>query len=125
MKEVLTVITAQRVPLEGFTKSHAELFDILLDETVYMNETAQNAKDDLASQIELHINTTSYEMNKVMRVLAVITCLALVPAFVSGMFGENLADAPWGFQLWQVVGMTVSAMLGLGYMFYRLGWLKG
>jgi len=125
MKEVLTVITAQRVPLEGFNRSHAELFDILLDETVYMNETAQNAKDDLASQIELYINTTSYEMNKVMRVLAVITCLALIPAFVSGMFGENLADAPWGFRLWQVVGLTTAAMLGLGYMFYKLGWLKG
>jgi Mg2+ and Co2+ transporter CorA len=124
MKEVLTVITSRRVPLEGFDRSHEELFDILLDETVYLHETAQNAKDDLASQIELHINTTTYEMNKVMRVLAVITCLALIPAFISGMFGENLADAPWGFHLWQVVGLTTAAMLGLGYMFYKLGWLK-
>jgi regulation of enolase protein 1 (concanavalin A-like superfamily) len=47
------------------------------------------------------MNTTTYEMNKVMRVLPVITCLALIPASVSGIFGENLIDAPWGFHLWQ------------------------
>jgi Mg2+ and Co2+ transporter CorA len=125
LKEVLTVIMNQRVPLEGFGKSHEELFDILADETVYLHETAQNSKDDLSSLIELHINTTSYETNKVMKVIAVITSLAIIPAFVTGLLGENLTDMPWNFQLWQVFALTAAAMSCTAYIFYKLGWLKG
>ncbi len=125
LKEVLTVIMNRRVPIEGFDKSHEDLFDILADETVYLHETAQNSKDDLTSLIELHINTTSYETNKVMRVIAVITSLAIIPAFVTGLLGENLAGNPWSIHLWQVIAMTSSGMACVGYIFFKLGWLKG
>jgi Mg2+ and Co2+ transporter CorA len=124
LKEVLTVIMNRRVPLEGFDSAHEELFDILADETVYLHETAQNSKDDLSSLIELHINTTSYEMNKVMRVIAVITCLAVIPAFIGGMLGMNIIGASWPLLLWQVLAMTLAAMTGVAYMFYKLGWFK-
>jgi magnesium transporter len=124
LKEVLTVIMSRRVPLEGFEKSHEELFDILADETVYLHETAQNSKDDLSSLIELHINTTSYQMNRVMRVIAVITCLAIIPTLIGGMLGMNIIGASWPVRLWQVVTMTLAAMAGVAYIFYKLGWLK-
>jgi len=125
LKEVFTVITNRRVPLEGFDKSHGELFDILADETVYLHETALNSKDDLNSLIELHINTTSYEMNKVMRVIAVITCLAVIPTLIGGMFGMNIMGVNWPIMLWQVLTMTLAAMAGVAYIFYKLGWFKG
>jgi Mg2+ and Co2+ transporter CorA len=124
LKEVLTVIMNRRVPLEGFDTSHEELFDILADETVYLHETAQNSKDDLSSLIELHINTTSYEMNKVMRVIAVITCLAVIPTLIGGMFGMNILGANWPVRLWQVVTMTLAAMIGVAYIFFKMGWFK-
>jgi len=124
LKEVLTVIMSRRVPLEGFEKSHEELFDILADETVYLHETAQNSKDDLSSLIELHINTTSYQMNRVMRVIAVITCLAVIPSLIGGMLGMNIIGASWPVRLWQVATMTLAAMAGVAYIFYKIGWFK-
>jgi len=124
LREIVTVITSKRVPLEGFSERHERLFDILLDEATYLQETAQNARENLLSLIDLYINTTSYEMNKVMRVIAVITCLGIIPA-VGGLLGSNLIGNPWGVHLWEVFSVVGVIMLGMGWVFYRLGWLKG
>jgi Mg2+ and Co2+ transporter CorA len=123
LKEVITVITSKRVPLKGFEERHEKIFDILMDEAAYLHETASNARDNLLSLIDLHINTTSYEMNRVMRVIAVITCLSIIPAIL-GLLGSNIAGNPWDVQLWQVFTGLGIAMLALGWIFYRMGWLK-
>ncbi len=124
LKEVITIITAKRVPLKGFEERHAKIFDILEDEAVYLHETASNARDDLLSLIDLYINTNSFQMNRVMRVIAVITSMSIIPA-VLGLLGSNIIGNPWDVQLWQVFTGLGVAMLGLGWIFYRLGWLKG
>ena len=41
-------------------------------------------------------------MNRVMRVLAVVSVLGLIPAVVGGLLGMNLADNPWPVTLPQV-----------------------
>jgi Mg2+ and Co2+ transporter CorA len=124
LKEIATVITTKRVPLEGFNEKHERLFDILMDEATYLHETAQDARENLLSLIDLYINTTSYEMNKVMRMIAVITCFGIIPA-VGGLLGSNLIGNPWGLHLWEVFAGVGVIMLGMGWVFYRLGWLKG
>jgi Mg2+ and Co2+ transporter CorA len=124
LKELISVISLKRVPLAGFSEKHARIFDILLDEAVYLHGTASNARDNLLSLIDLFINTTSFEMNKVMRVIAVITSLSIIPA-VFGLLGSNISGNPWDIQLWQVFGVVAVTMLFLGWVFYRLGWLKG
>ena len=124
LKEIVAVITSKRVPLEGFSERHERLFDILMDEATYLHETAQDARENLLSLIDLYINTTSYEMNKVMRVIAVITCLGIIPA-VMGLLGSNLIGNPWGIHLWEVFAAVAVVMIGMGWVFYRLGWLKG
>ncbi len=123
MKEVASLITSRRVPLQGFGDRHVRLFDMLADEATYLQETAANARDNLLSLIDFYINTTSFELNKVMRVIAVITCLGVIPA-LAGLFGSNLVGNPWDIELWQLfVGLAV-AMVCMGWVFYRLGWLK-
>jgi Mg2+ and Co2+ transporter CorA len=124
LREIISVITSKRVPLEGFSESHEKIFDILLDEATYLHETASNARDNLQSLVDLYINTTSYETNKVMRTIAVITCLGIIPAAM-GLLGSNIVGNPWNIQLWQVFGLLGILMLVMGWVFYRLGWLKG
>jgi Mg2+ and Co2+ transporter CorA len=124
LKEIMTVITSKRVPLEGFNERHERLFDVLMDEATYLHETAQDARDNLLSLIDLYINTTSYEMNKVMRVIAVITVMGIIPAMM-GLLGSNIIGNPWGVHLWEVVIGVAFVMTGMAWVFYRLGWLKG
>ena len=124
LKEVVGVITSKRAPLEGFDKSWEDVFDILLDEAGYLYETIENSKENLMSIIELHINMTSYQMNKVMRLIAVITSLTLIPSIIGGLLSMNIIDMPAPVHLWQMVAMTIIMMSTVGWTFYKLGWLK-
>jgi Mg2+ and Co2+ transporter CorA len=124
LKEVLSIINDRRVPLAGYNDQHAKVFDILLDEAGYQYETATSARDNLLSLIDLYINTTSYEMNKVMRIIAVFTSMSILPAIL-GLFGSNITGNPWDIHLWQLFAGLGCIMLIMFWVFYRLGWLKG
>ncbi|MGD1118969.1 MAG: CorA family divalent cation transporter [Dehalococcoidales bacterium] len=124
LKEIVAVITSKRVPLEGFSARHEKIFDILMDEAIYLHETASNARDNLQSLMDLYINTTSFETNRVMRVIAVITSLGIIPALF-GLLGSNIVGNPWNLHLWQVFAIVGVVMVAMGWIFYRLGWLKG
>ncbi|MEM2933458.1 MAG: CorA family divalent cation transporter [Methanocellales archaeon] len=123
-KQVLDHVKSKKVALQGLKDEHLYLFDILYDESAYMFETSQNVKDSLISLIELHLNTVSFEMNKVMRVLAVITALALIPTIIGGLLGENLIDTPYPVTIFEIFFLVLSLMLLGGYAFYRRGWLR-
>ena len=124
LKVLLNNIVSRRVPLRAFNQSWQEFFDILLDEVSYLHESANTAKENVLSIIDLHINRTSYETNSVMKVLAVITCLAVVPSIIGGLLGENLIDMPFPAYLWQIVFFVFIGMLFIAYIFYKLGWMK-
>ncbi|MCX6013816.1 MAG: hypothetical protein NTV30_10560 [Chloroflexi bacterium] len=124
MKEIFSSIISKRVPLEGFGEKQEKVFDMLNDEATYLCDTAINARDNLQSLVDLYINTTSHEMNKVMRIIAVITALGIMPAVIFGALGTNLVGNPWNIQLGQVfIGVGVL-MIILTWIFYRFGWLK-
>jgi Mg2+ and Co2+ transporter CorA len=74
--------------------------------------------------IELHLNIVSFDMNRVMRVLAVVSVLGLIPAVIGGLFGMNLVDNPWPFTLPQVAFAVVFGMVLCLYFFFVKGWLR-
>src|SRR5688572_29917168 len=61
-----------------------------------------NIREGVLSVIDLHLSVVSFEMNRVMRVLAVISALGMMPAIVGGLLGMNLVDAPWVITLPQI-----------------------
>jgi Mg2+ and Co2+ transporter CorA len=85
----------------------------------------ENVRDGLMSLIELHLNTVSFEMNRVMRVLAVITCVSVIPTVIGGFLGQNLTDQPFGITLREVTFLAAVLMLLTTYAFWRKGWLRG
>jgi len=125
LKEIISMIITKRVPLEGFSERHEKLFDILMDESVYLHETAADLRDNLQSMVDLYINTSSYQMNRVMRVIAILTALGIIPAIVLGAFGTNITGSPWNFHLWQVLLGVGILMALMGWVFYKLGWFRG
>ncbi len=70
------------------------------------------------------MNTNMYSMTRVMRVLAVLTCLALIPSTIGGLLGENLIDAPFNITMPEVGLITIGLMLIALYSFYKMGWLR-
>lgn len=123
-RQVLDAARTRKVALTGLKDEHLSLFDILYDEAVYLFETSENVRDNLISLIELHINTVSFGLNRVMRMLAVITSLALIPSIVSGLLGENLIDSPYPVTIFEIFFLVLSTMLLAAYTFYRHGWFR-
>ncbi|WP_292518619.1 CorA family divalent cation transporter [Methanoculleus sp.] len=122
-REVTTILARSISATESWT-GEKSIFDALASETDYLHETAGNIREGLLSLIDVHINTVSYEMNRAMRVIAVLSALVLIPTLVGQMLGMNTLDIPFSLYLWQVTVWTLIAMLGVGWVFYKIGWLR-
>ncbi len=123
-KDLLSIIISRQVPLVGFTDDSEESFQLLQDAASYLKEISDELVENLKSIIELYINQESFETNRILKILAVITSVAVVPAAVSGLLGMNLLGIPFQAYLWEVVfsiGITISFLI---YAFIKLGWLK-
>jgi Mg2+ and Co2+ transporter CorA len=124
LKGVVGDLAQGRVLLGHMPDSGAEKFRRYANDVDYLYETMVNVREEVMSVIELHLNVVSFEMNRVMRVLAVVSALGLIPAVIGGLLGMNLADNPWPFTLPQVAFVVVLLMvLGL-YFFFVKGWLR-
>jgi Mg2+ and Co2+ transporter CorA len=124
LKAGIDQIEAGRIQLPRPSPQSAEVFGILSEQADYLYETADNLREGLVSLIELHLNTVSYEMNRFMRLLAMVSVLGLVPATVGGLLGMNILGNPWPVTLGQVtffVGLVVLAIL---YVFMTRGNLQ-
>lgn len=90
----------------------------------YLYDTMLNIREEVVSVIDLHLNVVSFEMNRVMRVLAVISALGLIPAVVGGMLGMNVVGSPWAITLAQVAFCVFFGMVIGLYFFLIKGWLR-
>jgi Mg2+ and Co2+ transporter CorA len=123
LKGLLAGLAEGRVRLPG-GGAEAAFWRGLEEAAGYLYETAANTREGVLALIDLHLNVVSFEMNRVMRVLAVVSVLGLIPAVVAGLLGMNLADNPWPFTLPQVAfGVGLGMVLCL-YLFLVKGWLR-
>lgn len=125
VKGILSALAEGRVPLPDRKRGEdAEELRVLCDRADYIYQTADNLREGLTSVIELHLNVVSFEMNKFMRLLAVVSVLGLVPAVVGGLLGMNLIGNPWPLTLSQVSYGVISVVLLVVYWFLVRGWLR-
>jgi Mg2+ and Co2+ transporter CorA len=117
-------LRSKKVALAAITDEDMQLFDVQFEEADFLYETAENINDSLGTLRDLHLNTTTYEMTRVMRFIAVLTCLALIPTIAGGLLGMNLVDVPFPITLPEV-GLIVGGLLFIAlYSFYKMGWLR-
>lgn len=124
LKGVLAAIAEGRLPFHGIDSDGRSVLRVLADEASYAYETAFNTREALLSLIDLHLNVVSFEMNKVMRLLAVVSALGLIPTIVGGLLGMNLRESPWPLTLAQVSFAVSMGMASLLYVFLVKGWLR-
>ncbi|MCM2464773.1 CorA family divalent cation transporter [Methanoculleus oceani] len=122
-REVTTII-ARDLPSTKSRAGEKSIFDALANETDYLHESAGNIREGLLSLIDVHINTVSYEMNRAMRVIAVLSALVLIPTLIGQVLGTNILGTPFSLHIWQVTAWTIISMLVVGWVFYKLGWLR-
>ncbi len=124
LRGVLKALAESHVKLPGSGAGELPFLRELSDTAEYLYETVNNVREGVLSLIELHLNVVSFEMNRVMRVLAVVSVLGLIPAVVGGLLGMNLAGNPWPLTLPQVTFAVGTAMVTCLYFFVVKGWLR-
>lgn len=124
LKSVMAELGGGRASLPGMPAGGTEAFRRLVTSAEYHYETIVNTREEVLSVIELHLNIVSFDMNRVMRVLAVVSVLGLIPAVIGGLFGMNLIDNPWPFTLPEVAFAVSFGMVTCLYFFFVKGWLR-
>jgi len=71
--------------------------------------------------VDVYTNQSSFETNRILKILAVITAVAIIPATIGGLLG---IDGPYDFVLWQVLLEVALGMVFATYCFIKLGWLR-
>ena len=99
-------------------------FESLIDRCSLLSDSAQHVSDSFAWMVDFYLNTTSFSMNRVMKILAVLTALTMVPTLVGGLLGMNLIGNPWPVTLLQMVSVVALVMLVTAWIYYNLGWLR-
>ena len=124
LKSVLRDLSNGSLTITGANVSDRALFQLLTNDTVDLYEDIEDLRESLQAVVDLRLNVASFQMNQVMRLLALLTTLALIPATVGGLFGMNLEDTPWPGTLAQVsFGVAAGMALSL-YVFAIKGWLR-
>lgn len=99
-------------------------FLLLAEDAGDLSEAIEDVRDSLQNLVDVRLNVSSFQMNRVMRLLALLTALALIPATAGGLLGMNLQDTPWPGTLGQVsFGVGAGMALSL-YLFAIKGWLR-
>ncbi|MEM3341478.1 MAG: CorA family divalent cation transporter [Thermoplasmata archaeon] len=124
LKDTLENLLSGKIPLQGFEEKHKVMFEEAEESASSLLESATTAKENLISLIELFINTTSYDMNKVMRWLAVITCITFIPSIALAFFQVGFEGTPSGVLAWQFIVLSSIVMFFVGYIFAKLGWMR-
>ncbi|WP_339720068.1 CorA family divalent cation transporter [uncultured Paraglaciecola sp.] len=124
LKSVIRDLFSGKVMIAGSSASDRDPFRFLADDANDLYEDIDELRESLQGLVDLRLNVSSFQMNRVMRLLALLTALALLPATVGGLLGMNITDAPWPGTLAQIAfGVGVGMSLSL-YIFAIKGWLR-
>ena len=113
-----------KVPLPEVDAKSEPFLDNLVTEFDGLYKKFGDLKESLKSLMELHMNVTSFEMNKFMKLLAIVGFLGLIPSVAGGLLGMNVEGNPWSVTLGQVAFVIAMGMASSLYVFAIKGWLR-
>ena len=124
LRALLEAMAEGRRGLPGLDAPIRDAIRLLAEDADFHYETLDHTREAVLSLIDLHINMASHDTNRFMRLVAIMSTLALIPAITGGLLGMNLGDSPWPITLSQVAFVTLMLMLAVLYTFLAKGWLK-
>jgi magnesium transporter len=98
----------------------------LHDHVVQAAETVETYRELMAGVMEVNLSALSNRMNKVMKVLTIISTIFIPLTFIVGVYGMNFRfmpelDKPWAYPLtW---GIMAVIALGMLFFFKRRRWI--
>jgi len=128
-----TALRANELMLERLRKSEylemergdEDLLDDVFTEhrqAIAMSDVTSNV---LSQMMDAFAAIISNNLNVVMKFLAAVTVVLIIPTVISTFYGMNvllpLEDSPWAFVV--LVGLSLLTSLVVGVVFWKKGWL--
>jgi len=106
-------------------ENHAYFRDIS-DHLLRIDLALEEVREDTEVALSMYLSSLNNRLSEVMKVIAVVSVLALPGTLITGIFGTNFDNVPglhsnWGFAI-MMAGIVGSAA-GMGVFFRRRGWI--
>ncbi|MEI7435106.1 MAG: CorA family divalent cation transporter [Methanomicrobiales archaeon] len=108
----------------GLDEIRAGRLRSLTDRVSLLYDNAGHVSDSFSWMVDYYLNVTSFSMNRVMKILAVLTAMTMIPTLIGGLLGMNLIDNPWPATLLQMITTVGLLMIITAWVYYNLGWLR-
>ena len=123
LRDNLVFISRQNIPL--FNEQLKPFLQDLRENLMNTLETVENYRDWLSNIMEVNISVVSYQMNKVMKILAMVSSIFIPLTFIAGIYGMNFdrmpeLSQPWGYPL--VLGCMCFIAVMMVIFFRKRHW---
>jgi magnesium transporter len=109
------------------TDEMAYRFRDVYDHLVRLSDEATLLQDRVTGILEAHLSTISNRLNRVMKVLTVMSTIFLPLTVLTGMWGMNIPlphfPGPPEVQFWWIAGVMAAISAAMLAMFRRNGWI--
>jgi magnesium transporter len=92
-------------------------FSDVYDHVIHLTDSLDTYKDLTSSLMDIHINTQNNQLNKVIKVLTIISTIFIPLTFIVGVYGMNFEYMPelkWEYgypMVWGIMGVIIMAMV--------------
>jgi magnesium transporter len=95
------------------------------DHTIQIMETLETYRDVNYGLKDLYLNAMSHEMNRIMKILTIISTFFIPLTFIVGVYGMNFKHMPelhWPYGYYMVWSIMIALVVFLSVWFKRKGW---
>lgn len=124
VRELLSFINKGEV--EVIDPSLIPYFKDITDNIIRIMETSKNLGDSVSGILDIYMSSMSNNMNKIMKVLTIMSTIFIPLTFIAGVYGMNFDFMPElktqnGYFV--VVGVMIAIALALVFFFKRKKWI--
>jgi magnesium transporter len=115
------------------TKEEYALLDDIYDTFLHQIDLIETQTETVTDYLEIFTTTisnrlaaTSNELNMVMKKMAALTIIIMVPSLIAGIYGTNFHNLPeitWQYGYLYLWGLMIAAAALTYYFFHRKGWV--
>ena len=107
------------------SKKSIPYFRDVYDHSIRVADELEYYREAINGTFEAYMSSVSIHMSEIMKVLSVMTALAMPMTVISSIYGTNfdfLPGAKSAYGFWVMLVLTLVLMLGLVYFFKRRRW---
>lgn len=125
------VASLEKRYLKEFKEEHLGLLRTLYYDIAQLIDLVGTYRDISTSILDMYLSMISNSLNKVMKILTVLSAFVLIPTMISGIYGMNfqkvspfnMPELYWIYGYPFALGLMLISMFVIYFWFRRKGWL--